>query len=210
MSIEQEIEPFVNTKEIVISSKEDIEKATLCIKGIKDMMKKVNDSYGPIIDKAHQSHKEAISQRDKFLKPLQSSEKKFKDAIIAYNNILEAEQRLIEAEANERLRKVAEEERKRLEEEAKASTNEWDKAVLEQKAKEVVAIKVEGVQKVIEQSGLSIRKTWKAKVINFDLIPRGYLSVDMVALNQCAKDEEVRIKVIPGVEFFQETSTMVR
>lgn len=209
--IEQEIAQITESSQVVvIENSTDLIKVTACIKGIKGLQEKVKESYDPIVEKAHQSHKEAIAQRDRFLKPLQEVEKKYKAAIVAYNVKMEAEQRERERIANEELAKIAEENKKKLLEQSQATSNEWEAEVLKDQAAEVKPITVDVQKKVIEQEGLSIRKTWKAKVVDLDKLPKAYMLVNESLLNQCAKNESFRKEGIAGVQFYEESSASIR
>lgn len=209
--IEQEISQLTQVNQsIVISNNDDLKKVTACIKGIKSLQDKVKESYDPIVEKAHQSHKEAIAQRDKYLKPLKDVENKYKLAIVAYNQKIEAEQRERERIANEELAKIAEENKKKLIEQSQSTDNEWEAEVLKEQAQEIKPITVDVQKKVIEQEGLSIRKTWKARVVDLDKLPKAYMLVNESLLNQCAKNESFRKEGIAGVEFYEESSASVR
>lgn len=211
MQIEQEVQTFVESnKDIEINNQGDLTKATACIKGIKGMQNKVKESYDPIIEKAHASHKEAISQRDRWLKPLLDLEKRFKDAILVFNRKMEAEQAERIRIANERMAKVAEDEKQRLLAEAEKKDNAWDKEELQEKAQAVVPITCDTPKKAIEQEGLSIRKTWKAKVLDINLVPKTWLLIEpnMKMLNEHAREH--RDIPIPGVQFFEESSVASR
>ena len=195
---------------IEVVSKESLDNATACIKGIKSLQNKVKESFDPIIDQAHKSHKKAINQRDKYLKPLLDIEKRFKQAILNYTLKLEAEQRERERIANEQLAKNAEEAKQKALLESSNSTNEWNKELLKERAESIKPITVEVQKTVVESAGLSIRKTWKARVIDFELVPREYLLLNEPLLNGQAKIEEVRNIGIPGIEFYEEASASVR
>ena len=195
---------------IEVVSKQSLDNATACIKGIKSLQNNVKESFDPIIDQAHKSHKEAINQRDKYLKPLLDIEKRFKQAILNYTLKLEAEQRERERIANEQLAKVAEEVRDRVMLEMSETNNCWNKELLKEQAESIKPITVEVQKMVVESAGLSIRKTWKARVIDFELVPREYLLLNEPLLNGQAKIEEVRKTGISGIEFYEEASASVR
>lgn len=209
--IETEVNQIVTTgNSFAVNNQTDLIKATACLKGIKGLMDKVKESFDPIVDKAHKAHKEAIAQRDKYLKPLLDVDKKIRASLVSYNQKLETEQRERERIANEELAKVAEAERLKLINEA---NNTWDDSKaeeLKEKASQIIPITVDTQKKVIEQEGLSIRKTWKARVIDANKVPREYMIVSEFLLNTVAKIEEKRKVGIPGVEFYQESSASVR
>jgi len=209
--IETEISTFVEENNpIAVNNNDDLSRATACIKGIKNMQAKVKESFDPIVEAAHKSHKEAINQREKYLMPLQLLEKKFKDAILVFSKKMEAEQAQRIKEANERMAKEAEEKKQKLLAEAKETTDAWDKEELQEKAQAIVPVTCDAPGKAIEQEGLSIRKTWKWEVEDENLVPRGFLTINESALNSACKQEAWRIAGIPGVRFFQVESPIVR
>jgi hypothetical protein len=211
MDIETEISTFVEENyPIVVNSNNDLTKATTCIKGIKSMCEKVKSSFDPIVDKAHKAHKEAIGQRDKYLKPLLELEKRFKDAILVFNRKMEEEQKERIRLANERMAKEAEEKKQNLLEEAKKTDDAWEKEELNEKAQAIAPVTCDASNKAIESEGMSIRKTWKARVIDINLIPREYLIIEanMSALNQHARNN--REVSIEGVEFYEDSSVSTR
>lgn len=193
-----------------IETKDDLAKATTCIKGIKGLKEKVNEAYDSVIEKAHKIHKELIAKRDSYLKPLQKVENEFKANIVTYTKRIEAEQRELERKTNEALAKMAEEQKQKLLDESKSTENEWDAEVLKEKASEIVPTTVETVKKVVEQEGLSIRKTWKARIVNLSLIPKEYWLVNESLLNQHAKDENIRKAGISGIEFYQQETASIK
>ena len=209
--METEVSAFVEENNlIVVNSNEDLSKATACIKGIKGMMEKVKASFDPIVEKAHQSHKEAIGQRDKYLTPLKVLETKFKDAILVFSKKMEAEQAERIRKANAEMARVAEEKKQKLLDEAQKTDDAWDKEELQEKAAAVVPVTCDAPGKAIEQEGLSIRKTWKARVVDESIVPRAFLVVNESALNAAAKQEGWRIAGIMGVEFYQSETANVR
>lgn len=207
--IETEVEQLTSAPVVVVNDNADVAKATAVIKGIKGLIEKVKESYDPFIDKAHAAHKEAIAQRDKYLDPLKEQKKKYEGAITDYTKRMEVEQRERERIANEELAQIAAKEKQDLLDKA-STANEWDRECLEEKAAEIKPITVDVQKKVVEQEGLVIRKTWKARVINLDELPREYMIVDQSMLNASAKNEAIRAKGIAGVEFYQEFSSSVR
>jgi hypothetical protein len=209
--METEVSTFVEENNlIVVNNNEDLGKATLCIKNIKAMQNKVKESYDVIVEKAHQAHKEAIGQRDKYLNPLKALETKFKDAILVFNRKMEAEQSQRIKEANERMAKEAEAEKQRLLAESKKTDDAWDKEELQEKAQAIVPVTVDAPKRAIESEGLSIRKTWKAKVLDINLVPKTYLIIEanMKLLNEHAREH--RDVPIPGVTFYEESSVASR
>lgn len=206
--IEDEIKQ-VNEQVFEIKSSDDVNRATLILKGIKGLKEKIESTFNPIIEKAHQTHKEALGKRDLYLKPVQDIEKKIKNNILVYTNKVIAEQRERERIANEALAKVAEEQKQNLLAKAKESTNKWESETLKEKAQEIKPITVYVQERVVESDGLGFRKNWKARIIDFDLIPREYLIANEALLNKEAKRSE-KESHIPGVEFYNDMNVNVR
>jgi hypothetical protein len=59
----------------------------------------------------------------------------------------------------------------------------------------------------------SAREKWKWRVINIDLVPRKYLTLDDAAINAAGKKRDASgkpVEVIPGIEWYSEVSMGVR
>jgi hypothetical protein len=78
---------------LVIKSAEQKGLAVDKIRIIKALRKEVEDTFNPIIEKAHSAHKEAVSQRKKFTDPLDEAERIIKRKIGDYDQYLEDEAR---------------------------------------------------------------------------------------------------------------------
>lgn len=209
--IETEVSNFVEENNpISVKDNNDLMKASACIKGIKSMIEKVKSSFDPIVDQAHKAHKEAIGQRDKYLKPLVELEKRFKDAILVFNRKLEQENHERVRIANERMAKEAEEKKKMLLEKSQNTNDAWEKEELQEKAQAIVPITCDAPTKAIDQEGLSIRKTWKAKIVDINIVPKAWLIIEpnMLTLNKHAREH--REIPIPGVEFYEDSSVSSR
>lgn len=208
---EKEISQLIeSSKVIVVNNVDDLRNITEQIKRSKGWQAKISETFDPIVDKAYKSHKEAITQRDKYLKPLQDFDKRSKASIIDYNKRIESEQRERERIANEALAKVAEAKKQELIQKAESLPNEWEAEVLKEKAQEIKPFTVDVQKNVVESAGLSIRRTWKARVVDFEKVPREYLLLNESLLNSQAKIAEVRMAGISGIEFYEEQSASVR
>jgi tRNA(Ile)-lysidine synthase TilS/MesJ len=198
-----------NASSFEVKSHEDVTKATNVIKGIKSLKERIEEVFNPIVDKAHKAHKEAIGQRDKYLKPLLETEKKIKFNILEFNKRIEAEQRERERIANEELAKIAEEQKQKLLEESRSTDSTWNAESLKEQAESIIPIVIDAQKKVINEQGLSIKKKWKARIVDFDLIPREFLIANEPLLNQLA-NEAKKESHIAGVEFYEESIVSVR
>ena len=197
----------VKSQNLVIANQDQYEDAGMFLKTIKGMQKKVEDSFNPIIEKAHQTHKEAIAKRDEHLNPLKGAEKTIKGLMITYANEQERKareeqarlQKLADAEAA-RQKKILDEKIARAE-----ASGKTEKAEELQMQKESVAPIIAPVvtPQIETPKGVSYRDNWTAEVANISLVPREYLIANMQMLNGIAKSTKGTLK-IPGIEFICE------
>jgi hypothetical protein len=189
---------------IVVKTPEQYSEASDFLKAVKGAQKRVTDFFSPMKSKAHEAWKAITTTEAATLKPLQDAEAQVKRVLVAYQAeqeaIRQAEQRRLQAAADEAARK----ERERLEKEAaKLKTPELREARLEQAAAVIApVVTVAAVTPVI--AGQSVRKTWKARVVNQALVPREWLVVNEKALDAFAKATKGAVPVA-GVEMYEET-----
>lgn len=201
--IKSEVAPVVEqARGMVVDSPESYKTASDFLKCVKGAQSKVAAFFAPMKQKAHEAHKAITTQEAETLRPLQDAESAVKRVMLTYFQEQERlrieEQRKAQALADEQARR----ERERLEREAsKLKTPELREERLEQAAA-VQAPMVQVVSAVPVIQGQSIRKTWTAKVVNRDLVPREYMVVNEIALNAFAKATKGAVK-IPGVEFIE-------
>jgi hypothetical protein len=168
---------------------------------VRQLRAKVKETFQPLVDQAHRMHKDAISKRDEFDKPLEGAEKKIKTTMEAYDR----EQAGIRAEEEARLREIARKqaEEKRLEEAAaleKMGLNEQASAILDAPIKTVAP----ALPKQERQAGDPIFRTvWKYRITNPDLVPREYLRIDDTKIGGVVRALKDATN-IPGVEAYAE------
>jgi hypothetical protein len=207
--VKQEIAPVVaQANQVVISDAASNETAIAFLKSIKAAQKKVSDFFEPLKSAAHKAWKQTTESEAQLLDPLKLAEKSIKDKSMTWQRQQEearqAEQRRLQAIADEAARR----ERERLEKEAaKLKTPELKAARLAQ-AEAVTTPVVEVAKTVGSTSGTSIKKLWKARVVNADAVPREWLMVNETALAVFAKSTKGSVKVA-GVEFYAEDSMAV-
>lgn len=190
------------------------------LKELKIMQAEIGKTFDPIVEKAHQAHREAIAQRAKYLDPLKDGEKRVKAAMADWTR---REQARIMAE-----RKAAEEaaalERAALEAAKKQSYEDALKAGDLQAAREISTIDVVAEVKVVEPvqtkvSGISTRKVYKAEVIDLEALVKAasetpqflaFLMPNESALNAFARAAKTTNCAIPGVRFVEEVVVGVR
>jgi len=180
-------------------------------KNIGDMIKEVKETFTPICDAAYKTWKTSVAKRDSYLDPLVEAQKAVKKLTGDYA----ADQEHIRLEAQ---RKAEEEARKAAEEQAlmdaiaaeeEAKRNGATKEEAAHEAEAVIAQPVYVAPVVIPktvpkmQGGPIYRTIWKARITNEALIPRQYLSVDMVKINGVVRSLKHQ-HGIPGIEAVEE------
>lgn len=192
---------------------------------LKRLQADVRASFDPIVDRAHQAHKEAIAQRDKFLKPLTAGEahvKRLMGDFVAKERALATEKARKEAEAAEdeaRIQRDAERAKAIAEAQAIAAAGEFEKAgqaiaeagkvaeVAQAQAEKMVYEILSAPIATPKTDGVSIRVVTRYEVANlFALVlavaageaPVSFLQPDMTEIRK-AKPENV-----PGIKATQE------
>jgi hypothetical protein len=180
-------------------------------KAIGDMIKEVKDTFDPICDAAHKAHKAAVEKRAKYLDPLTAAQKSVKGLMSAYDaeqeRIRRAEQARIEAE----MRKKEEERRiqEAIEAEAALKAQGAGKEEIAKETSAILETPVSVAPVVLPKStpklagGPVYRTVWKARIINERLIPREYLTVDMVKINGVVRSLKGATQ-IPGIQAYEE------
>lgn len=193
-------------KAVVIQNNETYLAAGEMWKTIKAMMKEVDDTFNPIIEKAHQSHKEALGQKAKYYKPLDEASRKVKSLMSDWDQ----EQERIRLAEQKRLEEIArkeEEERQiqaALEAEA-AGEMEEAKAIIEEEVYVPPVVVPKAVPKM--SGGPVYREVWSAEVTDIKVLCRAvaegkasteFVMGNMPALNKQATSLKQTMN-IPGV-----------
>jgi len=199
----------------VIKTPEQFNMAGEFLKTIKSMQKKVSDTFDPIVQRAHATWKEVLSQKAKFFDPLDDAEKKIKSSMIRFSDEQEKIRLEAERKAQAEARAKEEAERKKLEEKAQKAEEKGnlEKAEELRNKKEEVFIPTPSIQSIVPKvSGIKTQKVWKARIVDFTKIPAEHLIVTdkqreahQSYLNGVAKSMKGTIK-ISGVEFFEESA----
>jgi DNA repair ATPase RecN len=188
-------------KSVVIKTSEDYEQAGFVFTTIKSVMKQVDESFDPIIQKAHQAHKEAVAQKKKIYEPLENVSKHVKRVMSDYD----AEQERIRKAEESRLQEIArkEEEERKLAE-AIAAEQSGDKQEAEAIINEEIYVAPVVVKKEVPKvQGMSFRTIWKFRIIDEKKIPREYLTPDSVKIGGVVRSLK-KATNIPGVQVYEE------
>lgn len=188
------------------------------LKHIKGLLSEVDDTFKPIIQKAHAAHKEAVAQKKRIEEPLLRAEMNVKLRITAY--VGEEDRKRREEDNRLKLDALREAFVVRNDEIADLIEQGRDEAALELSETEVAVPVVTAVElnrpTVVE--GVSIRKVWSAEVtdkmvlvkaVAQGLVPLSALEANMVFLNQQARSLKGEMKW-PGVEAVERDSVSAR
>ena len=214
-TVKAEVMPIpTEARMILVKDQTSLEKANGFFLVIRGLRKKIEDTFGPIIEAAHKAHKEALAQRKKVEEPLIEAEKWLNGQVTAYHHEIEKKRR----EEEERLRleaiKKAEEERKRLEDERLAAAAALEASGNHAEANGIIAEAMEEIEKPLEVyvpppetpkvtlSGATVKTTWTFEIVNETLIPRQYLMPDEKKIGAIIRANQGKI-AIPGVKVIE-------
>jgi len=191
---------------LAVKTDEQYALAAEFLKRIKGLQKEVGDTFDPIIVKANAAHKEAIGQRDKYLKPLQAAEKEVKGKIAAFVDERESIRREAEAKLRaEAERKQEDIRRKAAEAEAKGNAERAEKLVAKAEA-----VPMPTVQTTVEKiSGLSFKDVWEVEIVSAGDVPREFCAPDLKAIRDYANVTKGE-KQIAGVTITRKTVPISR
>lgn len=183
---------------------------------IRGLRKKIDETFTPIIEKAHAAHKEAIAQKKKVEEPLVTAESWLNAQMTAYK----LEQDRIRREEEERLRQIAireemerrkAEEARRIEEAAlleQAGAKDEAEQVMaeiiqETAAPVIIETPVSTIPK-IEMKGMAMVTYWHFRIKNEALIPRNLMMPNEKAIRKLVDALQDKAN-IPGIEIYPET-----
>lgn len=199
-------------RELTITTHEDYDKGTDYLKEVKTRIKAVKEYWKGPKAAADAAHKELVAKETQMLKPLQEAESIIKKAMLAYTTEVERKRR----EAEEAARKAREAEVRRLEAiAAKAEAQgDTDTAEIMRDMAEEVPIGEIAAAAAPTAKGVSVRTTWKARVVDTKAVPAYFegmelREINMTALNNIAKWRNGEAQ-IPGVEFYRDSTMSVR
>jgi len=192
-----------------VASVQERNSALDLVKQIKSRRSAVVEFFRDTKAKANAAWKAIVAQEKSFTDRLDNTERKIKMAVLEFDReqerVRQAEQRRLQAAADEAARR----ERERLEKQAaKLKTPEKREAVLEQAAM-VAAPAIQVAPAVQKTTGVSTRKTWKARVVDVEKVPREFMVVNQQALDAYARATKGAVAVA-GVEFVEEETMSIR
>lgn len=202
--LESEIAPVVEWANCLsVTTADEFSDAADRLKGIKALMKQVADTFSPMKKSADAAKKAILDQEKKHLIPLEQAESMAKRKMLAYQQEeqrkADEQRRKLQAEADEIARKEREAALKMAEKAKKPET----KAKYEEQAAMVQAPVIQVPVEAPKVAGISVRKVWKARVINAAAVPDAYKIVDEKKLQQYATMMKEQA-ALPGVQFYSE------
>lgn len=191
-------------KLLTINNAEDYQAAGELLITIKSLRKEIDETFDPIISKAHAAHKEAVSKKKQVDAPLVEAEGILKPRIAAYLN--EQEKKRREEEHRSRLEAARRAEEERLAEAIKAEeagAKEEVEQILNQPTYLPPPVILPSTAPKI--SGIASRKTWKFEIIDPKLVPDEYKIVDSVKIGKVVRALGSQCR-IPGIQVYEETN----
>lgn len=194
-------------KALTVATLEQYQEGESLLATCKQIETEIHATFDPIVDKAHQAHKEAVAQRKKYLDPIENGRRILKDKMIAFRDEEERKQKEEQARLDAEARKRAEDEQLALAAQLEA---EGDKETANAIIAEPVQVAPVAVQKTAPAaSRLSAgRSVWSAEVVSLlSLVkaiaegkqPITLIEPNMTALNGMARSLKGAL-AIPGVK----------
>jgi hypothetical protein len=186
---------------IAIVTALDYERAGEFLLTVKDLRKEIQQTFDPLIQKAHDAHKAIITERKRHEEPLIQAEGMVKPLMVAWDReqsrIREEKERLLREEA----RKQEEERRLQQAIEAELEGNKEEaEAIISEPVYVPPVILPKSTPKVV---GISTKTNWKFRITDMAKIPREYLTPDEVKIGQMVRALKEQFNV-PGIEAYPE------
>ncbi|MCD8294909.1 MAG: hypothetical protein LUE27_06695 [Clostridia bacterium] len=208
-----EIEQLANA--IVITNDADYQEASDICSQVKTTKQNVVDYWEPIRKPAYDAYNTILKHKKDMTDPLDKAEKTLKAKMVDYNNKMELERRIAEANA----RKAAQAEVDRLVEEADAALKAGDTALAEQLLAEAEMYDVASTTLTVagnkpEANGSYTTKAWTIKVTDAAKVPVSVNGVEIRPVDEAAVLKLVKAMkgniTIPGIEIEETCTVAVR
>lgn len=203
--LSQEIQVYPDqATRIIVHNNETLRGANDFLLTIKSMRKKIGETFNPIIEKAHRTHREALDKKKEFEQPLIKAEGAVKLQIASYMREQERKRREAEEKAREEERKrlAVQEEARRLE-----ATGQTEEA--ERIREEIPETKPAILPDIPTMNNVQIKKIVKWEVSDFNQVPTEYLMIDSTKVGAAVRASKGTIN-IPGIRIYFEDSVAAR
>ena len=196
--------------QITVNDSETMKKANDFLVNIKTLRKEVAETFNPIIEKAHLTHKEAVAQKKRHEEPLKEAEQILKLRVSGYLAELEKKRREMERllkEEEERIEREKAENLKKAQEAIESGDTKTATELIEKSESVLPTVEVPREEPLPEDT--QIRKIWKWEVTDLNAVPREFLVPDNAKITKEVRALKEKAK-IPGIRIYQESSVAVR
>lgn len=205
----------VTVKDLKISNNDEYINAGQFLKKIKGVSKLIDDSRKEITTPLNEIKNRVMEFFNSPLKELSQAEFILKKAIIGYQQeqdriLRQAEQKAIERAMAEERKKIKALEERAKKEEKKGNPEKAE--MLKERAADVYVPTVVQAPTIEKVQGISTKKVWKARIIDFSSIPKNYYINDekvqaaiQAIVNKLATATKGAMP-IQGVEFYLEST----
>lgn len=198
---------------VTINNQAEYEAAAGVLVEIKARIKQVRDYWSKPKSNAKAAHQEICDREKAMIAPLNKAEIIIKNSMVGYQAAVEKAR----LEAEENMRKIRMQESERLLNEAAeydANGNSVDAATTLAMAQMIEEMPATNTVSAPKAAGTSVRRTWKARVIDPAIVPAYANGIEireikLTALNSIAKMTS-GTAAIPGVEFYEDVSIIAR
>jgi hypothetical protein len=199
---------------LIVRNQEEYDFANSFLKSIKELQAKVKDTFGPIIAKAFQAHKEAKAQEAKHLEPLVRAESLIKNKMLDFLR----EQEKIRQEQERKLQAEAEKKRQEALAKAEKAREEGKEAKAEKYEDKAAGIVAPILAPTVDKGSVAVKKLYHAEV--YDLMalvkaiaenkaPLNLIEANMPVLNSQARSLKEGMNY-PGVKAVAEDNLSTR
>ena len=190
-----------------VTTDTEYSKAGDVLKQIKALRTEIGNAFDPIIKKAHEAHKEALSRKKDAEAPLVTADKALRSRMATYYAEQERKRKEAEAAALAEARRIEEERQLRMAELAEANgESELAEEILSAEPAPVAAVQTMARP---EAENVHTQQTWKFRIVDESKVPRQYLMLDTVQIGKIVRAMKSET-AIPGVEAYAEESIVVR
>lgn len=171
-------------------------------------IKMVEERLGPSKRKTYEAYTEVMKLMKSFIDPLETAKKTLSSRAYSWQQIEEARKRKEAEEARKAAEEEAAKKRKIEEENRLALAERLEKEGMAEQAEEVLAApvvvevaKVEAPAPKVTVQGASTRQNWQFSIDDESLVPREYMTPDLVKIGRLVKAMKGETR-IPGVRVF--------
>ena len=188
-------------KQLTISSAQDYTAAGEFVKSVDGLIREVEGSFKPLIEKAHMTHKAMIAEMNRHLTPLQTAKTMARGLMIGWDRLQEMKRREEEARLQDLARKVEEDAKIQTAFKAAVEGRTVWRYILNEEIYVPPIIVKKDVPKV---NGVRFQTVWRWRIKDLSKIPREYFLLDEVKIGAVCRGLKQAGEVIPGIESYCE------